>query len=827
MASLAPGTLIAGRFEVTEHARRGGMSQVWRGVDQTNQEQVALKLLEVDQLDVERFMREARLLRDLSHPRIVRYVAHGLTTEGRPYLATEWLEGEDLARRLGRGKLGVDDSLTIARLTAEALMAAHAKGIVHRDIKPDNILLVEGDVARLKVLDFGLARPFQGARGITATGAIVGTVGYMSPEQVRGERSLDQRADLFSLGCLLYECLTGRVAFEGPHPMAVLAKLLLDEVPRVADLRADLPPEIDELVSLMMARTRERRPEDAASVIASLNELVGLGTEDDRAGRAPRIASREQRVVTALAFCWVVGESGCVPLDQRYRARELADGYQVTLTEIGSDAGVIVFRSEELGPETWMRASACALAMEERLDPLRIVIATDSAELHEQSCIGPAIDTATALLAAGRSPEIVLDSTTRSLVSRHFLLDGDRLLGRREAAAAGHEPHALLGRRKELRWIESSIEECERSASPAALMLTGAAGSGKTHLLDAIAASHRLDSRRILRVSCDRVEPRPPGEIARELLLAALEPDGAAAPGEPRETLSETDRPPALDTGVRIKNSELVLRLIWELDALCIDLLDEAKLEAALERRARLRDAFCGWLADLATSSSVLVLVDDLHACDALSLGLLESFLRTNARSIFFLLTARPIGREQFMGLRSISSVQEMKLHGLSRATTRRLVRRRVGDDPSDEAVERIVDLSGGNPWFVHELTQDASDELPPALLYWAQAQLDALTPHDRRLLRAASVFGEQFTTASIAFLLEDDTVSAGIARLLDRGLFIELSSFGSSGALLFASPLVRNAIHASWTDADLEAALERAELWRRRAPRDDNATAS
>src|SRR5262249_20762656 len=156
------------------------------------------------------------------HPSIVRYVSHGVTDEGRQFLAMEWLEGEDLADRLQRGPLDPADAVTLGRRAAEALAIAHARGVVHRDVKPSNLFLVAGDVARVKVLDFGIARIPSGAQAPTRTGNRVGTPRYMSPEQVRGVRGVDARADVFALGCVLFACLTGRAAFTGTDELAVL-----------------------------------------------------------------------------------------------------------------------------------------------------------------------------------------------------------------------------------------------------------------------------------------------------------------------------------------------------------------------------------------------------------------------------------------------------------------------------------------------------------------------------------------------------------------------------------------------------------------------------
>src|SRR5262245_59534212 len=161
------------------------MATVYRAIDRMSGEPVAVKVLEQrDPMNAERFEREARVLAELSHPALVRYIAHGTHDDAR-YLVMEWLDGCDLGQRLVRGSLGVAASIAVGRRAAEGLAAAHARGIIHRDIKPSNVFLVEDRTERAKVVDFGLARPTSGG-SMTRTGTSVGTPRFMAPEQVRG-----------------------------------------------------------------------------------------------------------------------------------------------------------------------------------------------------------------------------------------------------------------------------------------------------------------------------------------------------------------------------------------------------------------------------------------------------------------------------------------------------------------------------------------------------------------------------------------------------------------------------------------------------------------
>ncbi|HYQ30202.1 MAG TPA: serine/threonine-protein kinase, partial [Polyangiaceae bacterium] len=267
-ALLGPGSIVSGRFRVERFVRRGGMGAIYRGTDLSTGAVVAIKAVgKRDRDSRARFAREVSIISELSHPGIVRYLANGGAEDGTLCFVMEWLEGEDLSERLLRSPLTLDESLRLIRRVCKALSFAHARGVVHRDIKPANLFLPESDPARVKVLDFGIARLTEAEPSLTTMGARVGTVGYMSPEQAMGERDVDARADVFALGCVFYECLTGRAPFASEHAVAVLAKVLQEDPARPSDLRADLDPRFDELVSKLLAKKRDDRLLDALAVL--------------------------------------------------------------------------------------------------------------------------------------------------------------------------------------------------------------------------------------------------------------------------------------------------------------------------------------------------------------------------------------------------------------------------------------------------------------------------------------------------------------------------------------------------------------------------------
>src|SRR5262249_45821358 len=256
--------------------------------------------------DIECFQREAEVLSGFEHLAVVRYVARGVEEDGgAPYFVMEWLDGEDLDERLERAGLTMAESGALATQIARPLHDLHGLGVVPRDIKPSNIFLRGGRIDQATIIDFGVARLARPNRTATRTGLSLGTPAYMAPEQARGSRALDERADIFSLGCVLFECLTGRPAFTGEHAMAVLAKVLLEDAPLVRDLRPDLPEALDSLVARMMSREPEGRPGNASMVLPA---LAALGSLEGERGfrRAPMpaptqgLTGGEQRLVSML-----------------------------------------------------------------------------------------------------------------------------------------------------------------------------------------------------------------------------------------------------------------------------------------------------------------------------------------------------------------------------------------------------------------------------------------------------------------------------------------------------------------------------------------------
>jgi serine/threonine protein kinase/Tol biopolymer transport system component len=282
---------LLGNYEILEKLGEGGMGEVWRARDERLNRAVAIKILpdsvSGDPNRRARFEREARALAALNHPNIVTVYDVG-TYEGRSFIVSELVEGESLRSVLDRGRMPTRRLIDAAVQTADAMAAAHASGIVHRDLKPENIMVTPG--GRIKVLDFGLAkltseRPTQGtvteALSVTVPGLVMGTAGYMSPEQVRGD-AIDHRSDIFSFGAVLYEMITGKRAFHAGSTVETMHAILREDPPEMLSDAEAFPPALGTIVRRCLEKRPEDRFQSAADLAFALRAIVSSTTSGAR-----------------------------------------------------------------------------------------------------------------------------------------------------------------------------------------------------------------------------------------------------------------------------------------------------------------------------------------------------------------------------------------------------------------------------------------------------------------------------------------------------------------------------------------------------------------
>ena len=286
-------TGLSGRYALERELGEGGMAIVFLARDLRHDRKVALKVLRPEisvEVGAERFLREIKMAAGLTHPHILPVYDSG-EAGGLLFYVMPNMEGRSLRERLdAERQLSLDEALRITREVASALDYAHRQRVVHRDIKPENILLHEGNAM---VADFGIGKALSGAGGVTQTGLAIGTPAYMSPEQAMGEPEIDGRSDIYSLGCVLYEMLTGEVPFTGPTAQAVMTKRFISPVPHVKAMR-DVPEGLDEVVTRSLARTPVDRFPTAAHFAAALRPNGG-------AHRTPPDAPRSAPAAKAIA----------------------------------------------------------------------------------------------------------------------------------------------------------------------------------------------------------------------------------------------------------------------------------------------------------------------------------------------------------------------------------------------------------------------------------------------------------------------------------------------------------------------------------------------
>jgi serine/threonine protein kinase len=411
------------RFELGERVGLGAAAEVRRALDTERGVPVAIKRLHehlsADPISRDQFERETRLSARIDSEHVVRYMAHGLDEDDRPYLVLEWLEGEDLARRMRSGPLLPEESIEIVRQAALGLQALHDAGIVHRDIKPGNLFLVPGAGGRtlVKLIDLGVAH-----EGVMRKNEAIalGTPFYMSPEQARGDASISPRSDLFSLGVLLFELLTGKKPFTGEGAFGVLAKIALQTTPRLRGAWEGAPPALEALVRRAMAR-------DPAGRFASAREMAEAIAASD--SMAPGPASSEDGAPSpSHAVCVLFGR---LPLSNdvsRSRAvfHRLATEYGGKAYSLLGRSVVVVFEGNEA--EMAMRAATAGLVMVRQIPGVRLSIAMGVGLAPGEGLAQELIERGTRTLDRPRTdpgePPVRVDERTARVLETQFAIEG-------------------------------------------------------------------------------------------------------------------------------------------------------------------------------------------------------------------------------------------------------------------------------------------------------------------------------------------------------------------------------------------------------------------
>jgi len=808
---------------------------------------VALKMLQApgDSEVAHRFAREAQILTSLRHPGIVSYIAHGLT-EGQPFLAMEWLEGEDLAGRLAHKPLSLSESLQMLMRVAAALAAAHAQGIVHRDLKPSNLFLRSGRPQDVVLLDFGIARFDAASQQLTGSGSVLGTPGYMAPEQASSQADILPAADIFSLGCVLYECLTGLPPFRAPHIAAVLAKILFSEPTPLRTVRPELPSSLQELVEKMLAKQPGHRPANAEHLLRVLQALElpselpppmrftpapGGAVGNSTPSMLPESSHAEQHLVSVLlatppAPLW---EAPTLSLEEGERDRQhlqlllqelQTQGAHAALLADGSLLATFVLERGTAADQAGMAAHR-ALSVKERWPDSRVALTTGLSMRDNRLPVGEAVDRAGKLLQKARqlasTSQVLLDETTAGLLrsqfqvertaSDIFLMSGVPLSMDESRPLLGR-PTPCVGREQELAVLELAFNSCVEESASRVLLITAAPGMGKSRLRHEFMRRLERQAQPPL-VLLGRGDPMNTS-VAHSIVGQAVRKACAVVDGESLE-LRRVKLAQRLTRHLPCEQHKDVTEFLGELCATPFPGDDSPRLRAAREdpqlMSAQVTRALVTWLKAECAQQPVLLLLEDLHWSDGPSLHLVDEMLREMAdHPLLVLGLARPEVKDLFPKLWA-RSLQEVPLRGLSKKASTRLVQEVLGHQVPEAVVARLVGQAAGNALFLEELIRNVAEghgeELPGSVLAMLQSRLQRLDPKSRRVVLAASIFGRTFWTGAVQALLESalssEELSYGLGRLVELEV-VQLqpgSHFPTETEYRFHHALVRDAAYS------------------------------
>jgi tetratricopeptide (TPR) repeat protein len=844
------GDVVAGRFRIEGPVGRGGMGTVYRAHDEVSAQPVALKVLRDDVPQaVERFSREIAALGRLSHPSVVRYVAHG---SDPPFVAMEWLEGEDLARRLRSGRLSVREAVDLGVRLADALEHVHALGIVHRDIKPGNLFFEHCDLERLRVVDFGLAAVRDDDSFRTAAGLMLGTPGYMAPEQARGQAA-DARADVFAVACVIYKCLTGRGPFAGSDPVATLAKLLIDDPVPASSLRPETPRALDQLLARALSKDPDGRPPTARAFgdeLARIDTSAPAPRDHSPTVTAPAASStslsaRERRILSVVvAALRPLGADGSAIrcevdaafLESQPVLRAIAARHGARLE---ASPAAIVALLEGRGSATDRAAAAARLAVDLRgaLGGLAVALVTGRAEVTQRS-VGDAIDRAVAQVTGEQhgADGVWIDETTAGLLGPQFVVragsGGIELLGEKSADLRVRtllgKPTPCVGRDKELAFLDATLAECEADELARGVLVTAPAGAGKSRLayewLRKLAA--REPKPDIWTARADPIAAGAPLSLLAQLVRGAVGLD----PSEPADAARARLR---ARVSRHVSSDEQVQRIAEFLGEIVgVRFPGEGRVQLKAARRDaslmsdQMRRAWEDWVGAEADAGGVVVVLEDLHWGDLPTLQFVSWALGAHAdRRLMVVALARPEVKEVFPMLAQTRQLLELPLGDLTTKASARLARHVLGEGASADTIERVVARSAGNAFFLEEIlravAEGRGEDVPETVLAMVQRRLDALEPDARRVLRAASAYGETFWRGAV--VAAAGAGSGTLARVdpwLDELERRELvfaragSRFAGERELAFHHAIVREAAYAMLTPEDRTLAHRLAGTW-------------
>jgi tetratricopeptide (TPR) repeat protein len=757
----------------------------------------------------------------------------------------EWLDGEDLGQRQRRAPLGMRDAIEVVRRSAAAMAAVHARGVVHRDLKLSNIFLVRGKGTAVKLIDFGVVKPAVPDEYPTERGTIIGTPHFMAPEQARGE-AIDARADVYSLGAVLFRLVTGRNVFETDHIVALLGRLVLEDPPAPSSVRFDVPAALDEVIGRSIARSREGRFESGGELARALARVGAVNNDppgSDRSASAvrraplpapgsitgtgsnpthtPRPGANERRVVACVL--WDLGGAPLPPPVEQ-QVREIL-GEDSRLEPLAGGRLVTVLGVERSRGDEALRAARAGLAVTQALPGARAAVAAGHAIRGRDNLAGEALERAARQIERAAPGTLRVDASTQSAIAGRFVVQEDGeggVLLREDATGFGARQllgrtTPTVGREKEIALLAGIYAEIVDDAMPRAAIVQGPAGIGKSRVRAEL--GQRLET-----------HPRPPEIVlcrgdsmsqggSLSALGRALRIRLGVLDGEPLEEQVHKVRHHV--AGHLPRTLRFLAAFLGELVGVPFpDEHDEplrtARASAQL-MHSRLRMALEAYLRAKAEGVPQVLVIEDMHWADDTTLDLVDWLLGCQELRFSVFAFARPEVSARLPTLWDRRHVTRLALPPLSPLAADRLVSVAL---PSADATLRtnLVRRAGGNALFLEELVRCAADgreELPLTVQALVQMRLDRLSSSVREVLRAAAVFGPSFWTAGVealvgrAVALElHDLAKAELVTRHDDSRIAEQEEWS------FRQALVRDAAYASIVEEDRGALHLAAGAW-------------